>query len=99
MDTDSLYKNRIGLRLATILMDSFEAGKIDKGDLSYLSSYILGEMDEAKNSSEVFNFVLKLAEEWPIFEEVIKDPGVKMPEEQHVDTNVQNAKIDSGFSD
>ena len=67
MDTDSLYKNKIGLRLATILMDSFELGKVDKGDLSYLASYILDEMTEAKNSSQVFNFVLKLSEEWPIF--------------------------------
>ena len=85
MDTDSLYKNKIGLRLATILMDSFELGKVDKGDLSYLASYILDEMTEAKNSSQVFNFVLRLSEEWPIFASITKDPGIQVPEEQQAD--------------
>ncbi len=81
MNTDSLYKNKIGLKLATVLTDSFETGKITKDDASYLYSHILDELDLAKNSTEVFNFVLRLAEEWPIFVPVASDPSINPPAE------------------
>lgn len=75
MDTDTQYKNKIGIRITNILMDAFESEKIDKAEMSYLASYILEEMEKAHGSLAVFNFVLRLAKQWPIFSELVTVPA------------------------
>ncbi len=74
MDTDTHYKNRIGQRLTTILLDAYENGLLPAEKVSYIAGVIREELAPARTSSEVFAFVEMLAAEWPIFESVLGEP-------------------------
>ena len=74
MDTDTLYKNRIGQRLTQILITSFEEGVLHREQVSFLAGVIREQLTQATTSVEVFRFVEELAEEWPIFSIVLSDP-------------------------
>jgi hypothetical protein len=75
MDTDTIYKNRIKQRLAEILISAWEKQELQRANVSYLAGIIREELEEAKDSAEVFEFVEALVEEWPIFASVIGEPG------------------------
>jgi len=81
MDTDTIYKNRIKQRLAEILISAWEKQELQRANVSYLAGIIREELDGAKDSSEVFEFVEALVEEWPIFASVISEPGMRQLEE------------------
>ncbi|MGH7203238.1 MAG: hypothetical protein ACREHC_02210, partial [Candidatus Levyibacteriota bacterium] len=74
MDTDTQYKNRIGQRLTTILVDAVENNTIPEEQIPFLATVIREELAKAKTSSDVFAFVEELAAEWPIFSSVLSDP-------------------------
>ena len=76
MDTDTLYKNRIQQRLAGILLDAFENETLPQANISYLAGYIREEMEHARDSADVFDFVEKLAKDWPMFAVIINEPNV-----------------------
>jgi C4-type Zn-finger protein len=88
MDADLAYKNRIGIRLTELLINALETKQVDNDDASYLASYILEELKVAENSTEVLNFVMQLAQEWPIFAVVLSDPtSQSMLQQQHDEEN------------
>lgn len=82
MDTDTIYKNRIKQRLAEILISAWEKQELPRANVSYLAGVIREELDAAKDSAEVFEFVEALVEEWPVFASVIGESGIRPLEEQ-----------------
>ena len=74
MDTDTIYKNRIGKRLTEILLESYEEGKLTENQIPYIAQVIREQLKEIQTSSEVLAFVEELAEEWPVFKSVLNEP-------------------------
>jgi len=95
MDADTVYKNKIGMRMTKILMDAFENGDVSKADMSYLASYILGKMEQAETSSEVFEFVLELSRDWPIFADLTAQPANQPFLDEVAEDNPQNINTQS----
>lgn len=76
MDTTKAYKNRVAQRLTTILIDAYEAGTVDKHEISILATYIQEEfLHKQLTDMEVFRFLEELAREVPIFASVMEDPN------------------------
>ena len=79
MDTDTLYKNRIGQRLTYILVDAAENDWLPQEKISFLAGVIREELTLADTSADVFAFVEALANEYPIFSSILSDPYKKAP--------------------
>lgn len=77
MDTDTVYKNRIKQRLAQVLISAWEKEQLPRANVYYLAGVIREELDAAQGSSEVFEFVEALVEEWPVFASVISEPDIR----------------------
>lgn len=76
MDATKAYKNRIAQRLIGILIDTYEAGTLDKHEISILATYIREEfVHKQMTDKEIFSFVEELAKEVPIFASILEDPN------------------------
>ena len=71
MNLDENYKNKIGERLTKVLIDVLEAGEVSQEEASDISSYILENINNAKDNTQLFDFLTNLAKKWPIFSKVL----------------------------
>lgn len=71
MNPDEAYKNKIGERLTRILLDALEKQEISEDEASDISSYILDNINKAKDNVQLFDFLTTLAKTWPIFSKAL----------------------------
>lgn len=71
MDPIEAYRNKIGERLTRRLAKALQDEKITKDELSEASSYILDNIDIAKDASQLVDFLSALSQKWPIFSDVL----------------------------
>lgn len=65
------YKDKIGTRIANIIGESLLQLKITQEDADEIGRYVLDNIDLAKTNSELFDFITKLSEKWPIFNSIL----------------------------
>ena len=88
MNPDEAYKNKILERVALKIADSLENGQLSKEQASEISSYILENIDNKKNNSELFSFLEELAVKWPMFS------GLVASEQSEVVETVKQEKVE-----
>lgn len=71
MNSDDTYKNKIGERVVRRLGQALKDGEISLEDASVISSYLLDNIDKAKDNLQLFNFLEGLAKRWPIFSNIL----------------------------
>lgn len=71
MNPDDAYKNKIGERLTKILLDALENGEVSQEESSDISSYILDNINKAKNNAALFDFLISISKTWPIFSKAL----------------------------
>lgn len=67
MDLDEAYKNKIGERLTLRLAQALENKEVTLEESSTIASYVLENIDKAKNNLELVDFLTSLSQKWPIF--------------------------------
>lgn len=71
MNPDEAYKNKIGERLTRILLDALEKQEVTEEEASEISSYILDNINNAKDNAALFDFLTTIAKMWPIFSKAL----------------------------
>lgn len=96
MDSYDAYKDKIGQRVTLRLEQAIKNQEVSEGEGSEISSYILDNIDLAKNNIEIFDFLEALAKKWPIFTSIIAaDNEVKAVEE--VQGLIKENKLDEAL--
>lgn len=71
MMPDEVYKNKIGARLTKILLDALENGEVSEEESPEISSYILDNINKAKDNAALFDFLTTISKKWPIFSKAL----------------------------
>ena len=71
MNPNDAYKNKIGERLTRILLDALEKQEITEDEASEISTYILDNINKAKDNTALFDFLTNISTMWPIFSKVL----------------------------
>ena len=71
MNPNDAYKNKIGERLTRILLDALEKQEITEDEASEISTYILDNINKAKDNAALFDFLTNISTMWPIFSKVL----------------------------
>ena len=71
MNPDEVYKNKIGERLTKVLLDALEKQEITEEEASDISTYILDNINKAKDNATLFDFLTTISKMWPIFSNVL----------------------------
>lgn len=71
MNPNDAYKNKIGERITKILLDALEKQEVSEEDALDISTYILDNINKAKDNAALFDFLTTLAKTWPIFSKAL----------------------------
>lgn len=82
MTIDYIYKNKIKKQLTLKIAEGLKKQQINPSQASIISSYILNDFDALSNQFQLINFLAKLADKWPIFENIYNIETGKIKEKQ-----------------
>lgn len=88
MEVDLVYKNKIGERLTRRLAKALKDGEITEQEMSTIASYILENINHAKDNAELIVFVEELSKKWPIFSQIL------VVEQREINEENKNQAID-----
>ena len=71
MDPDEVYKNKIGERITRTLADALSGNVISEDDARTIADYVLKNMDGAKTSGEILDFLTELTNKYSIFSSLL----------------------------
>lgn len=71
MNPDDSYREKIGERITLTLADALEEGAITGEEASKVAEYVLENIDKAKTSGEILDFLTDLANKWPVFGQLL----------------------------
>ncbi len=103
MNPDQAYKNKALERVAVKIADSLENGQLNKEQAAEISSYVLENIDNKKNNSELFNFLEELAVKWSIFSSLVTSQqdevaeSVKQEKVEEIGDLIKDNKIDEAL--
>lgn len=103
ISTDEAYKDRIGERLTLRMAQALKDGEITEDELPVIASYLLENIDKCKNSSEIFDFLVKIAKKWSFFENILTIEHGQILEKQEeeqaskVEDLIKQNKIDDAL--
>lgn len=103
MNPDEAYKNKIGERVVRRIAQALKDKEISLEEASTMASYLLGNIDKAKDNLQLLNFLEEMAKKWPIFSNIltaeqgeIADKKEKIAIEQ-ASSLIQENKIDEAI--
>jgi hypothetical protein len=82
MNPDDAYKNKIGERIVRGIAQGLKENKITVEEASVISTYLLENIDKAKDNLRLFNFLEELAKKWPIFSNILTVETGEIKEEK-----------------
>ena len=71
MGPDEVYKNKIGARITKTLGEALLRGDINEDEASEIGDYVMENIDNAKNNAELLDFLINLANKWPVFDSIL----------------------------
>lgn len=71
MNPDEAYKNKIGERVVRRIAQALKDKEISLEEASTMASYLLDNIDRAKDNLQLFNFLEGIAKKWPIFSNIL----------------------------
>ena len=78
MNPDEAYKNKIGERLTRMLLDALEKQEVTEDEASEISTYILDNINKAKDNAALFDFLTTISKMWPIFSKALASEQEEM---------------------
>lgn len=82
MDSTEAYRDKIGERLTRKLAQALQEQEITQEEFSAAASYILDNIDMAKDNIQLVEFLTNLAQKWPIFSDVLTIERGEIKEEK-----------------
>lgn len=64
---DSTYQNKIGERITRRLAQAMQDGEVNEEQFTQIGTFVLDNLGQPRNSLQVFHFLVKLANKWPLF--------------------------------
>lgn len=71
MDFDEIYKNSLGKQLTVRLAEALRNQEISEEELPVVANYILENIDNIVNHSQLLDFLTNLGQRWPIFSNIL----------------------------
>ncbi|MBL7150447.1 hypothetical protein ISS86_00775 [Candidatus Microgenomates bacterium] len=104
MKFDEDYKDKIGAQLTRRLGEALRDGKIVKEEVSIIAAYILDNIDNVSDRSQLFEFLSKLSQKWPFFSDILTVEKTKELEEnkegkvEEVTKLIKEKKVDEAIN-